>query len=431
MNINHIYIILLAISYKVNATVTLTPESHVLPAVVDTPDTPGTSSDSTINKDNIDWFIVPDSDLVCNKRNTDNCHPIDFEPESDWKEILPLQMIPAGLEIRMNLDTGLKEAKLKSLDAIDQHNDVLDTYEGSDDSALEKQITHEFSQIFKNLEDAVFVEDNLENLIDFSHDYKHGSKIIHNEQTFIMNQIKSKDVSDGVKDLYLRLITSCLRNNDPAKQMYFVKNVDYIVEQIPVWINESKVTFLNRAVNILQNVAYKASSSAQLIDNLEMLYMSTESQSIKIKILEIFADLELLISKQQEDPSQINFHFDPSKKSLIKRNAENRVNLESWFNEYAEKIQLESLDEFYVQKFLRAMIKFKNEDTSLKPDQTFIEWLAQESMDRFKELESSNDHQLETRDLEKESFSKELIRARHEIFGNKHASRVKMPLDEL
>ncbi|SGZ39093.1 uncharacterized protein HGUI_01293 [Hanseniaspora guilliermondii] len=429
MNINQIYIVLLAISYTAKATVTLTPESHVLPAVVDTSDT---SSDTITNKENIDWFILSDnSNLVCNKKDPANCHPIDFEPESDWKEILPLQMIPTGLDIRMNLETGLKEAKLKDLDAVNHHNNGLDTYEGDDSSVIDKQIIHEFSEIFKNLEDDVFVEDNLENLIDFSHDYKHGSKIIHNEQSFIMNQIKSKDVNDDVKDLYLRLITSCLRNNEPAKQMFFVKNVDFIVEQIPVWVNENKLKFLSRAVNILQNVAYKASSNAQLIDNLEMLYMTTENQSIKIKILEIFADLELLINKVQEDSSQINFHFDPSKKSLIKRNAENKANLESWFNEYAEKIQLESLDEFYVQKFLKTMIEFKNQDTDLKADNKFIEWLAQESMNRFKELENSNDHVLETRDLEKESFSKELIRARHEVFGNKHASRVKMPLDEL
>lgn len=126
MNINHFYIILLAISYTAKATVTLTPESQVLPAVVDTPDT---SSDNIANKDNIDWFVLPDnSGLVCNKRDTDNCHSIDFEPESDWKEILPLQMIPTGLDIRMNLETGLKEAKLKDLDAINEHENGLDTY---------------------------------------------------------------------------------------------------------------------------------------------------------------------------------------------------------------------------------------------------------------------------------------------------------------
>ncbi|EGZ23589.1 hypothetical protein PHYSODRAFT_310868 [Phytophthora sojae] len=35
-----------------------------------------------------------------------------FEPTHEWKEILPNQVLPAGLHIRVNLQTGKKEAKL-------------------------------------------------------------------------------------------------------------------------------------------------------------------------------------------------------------------------------------------------------------------------------------------------------------------------------
>ncbi|POM66580.1 Sil1 like protein [Phytophthora palmivora] len=35
-----------------------------------------------------------------------------FEPTHTWKEILPNQVLPAGLHIRVNLQTGKKEAKL-------------------------------------------------------------------------------------------------------------------------------------------------------------------------------------------------------------------------------------------------------------------------------------------------------------------------------
>ena len=35
-----------------------------------------------------------------------------FQPTSSWQAILPGQAIPAGLHVRMNLQTGLKEAKL-------------------------------------------------------------------------------------------------------------------------------------------------------------------------------------------------------------------------------------------------------------------------------------------------------------------------------
>jgi len=37
-----------------------------------------------------------------------------FEPEEDWKEILPGQHIPGGLDVRMNLQTGKKYARLMS-----------------------------------------------------------------------------------------------------------------------------------------------------------------------------------------------------------------------------------------------------------------------------------------------------------------------------
>lgn len=35
-----------------------------------------------------------------------------FKPTADWQTILPGQGIPAGLHVRMNLETGQKEAKL-------------------------------------------------------------------------------------------------------------------------------------------------------------------------------------------------------------------------------------------------------------------------------------------------------------------------------
>eukprot|EP00164_Ancoracysta_twista_P002118 GFYU01002795.1.p1 GENE.GFYU01002795.1~~GFYU01002795.1.p1 ORF type:complete len:433 (+),score=110.10 GFYU01002795.1:41-1339(+) len=41
----------------------------------------------------------------------ENDHPV-FVPEKDWKQILPGQMIPPGLDVRMNLSTGVKEARL-------------------------------------------------------------------------------------------------------------------------------------------------------------------------------------------------------------------------------------------------------------------------------------------------------------------------------
>lgn len=38
--------------------------------------------------------------------------PPDFIPTHEWQDILPNQAIPPGLYIRVNLQTGKKEAKL-------------------------------------------------------------------------------------------------------------------------------------------------------------------------------------------------------------------------------------------------------------------------------------------------------------------------------
>lgn len=47
--------------------------------------------------------------LICNSKS---CYPKVFEPTEEWKKILPEQQLPPGLDIRVNIDTGLKEAKL-------------------------------------------------------------------------------------------------------------------------------------------------------------------------------------------------------------------------------------------------------------------------------------------------------------------------------
>lgn len=405
---------------KVKSAVTLSPEQ--LPAVVqDQEEGIIANTEEPINKDNKDWHILPDSsNLVCDKLTGEICHPLTFVPKAAWTEILPLQQLPIGLDIRMNLETGLKEAKLRDLN-ISQEELAEDEY----DSLSE---LHEFTAMFESLKNNQGVVNTLEELIDFSHDYKHGSKIIQKEQNFIISKLKDSNTTDDVKDLYLRLLTSCLRNNPPAREIFFIKNVDFVVRSIADWVEQKKTLLLKRCVNILQNVAYKASPNVGLIDNLEMLYNQTTDVDLKIKILEIFSDLELLTEVEED---QASFYFNPQEKSIVKRNLDNKLNLESWFKEYCEKIQIDSLDELYLAKFLKTLVKFKELDSDLKTDEDFTKWIAQESMSRFSKLEDDKNNKLKSRDLEQELFDREFIRIRHEVFGNKMASRIKMPLDEL
>ncbi|KAI8812267.1 hypothetical protein BJ742DRAFT_768347 [Cladochytrium replicatum] len=52
-----------------------------------------------------------DSIEICATDNPNHCYPRVFQPSSEFAPILPGQEIPPGLHIRLNLQTGLKEAK--------------------------------------------------------------------------------------------------------------------------------------------------------------------------------------------------------------------------------------------------------------------------------------------------------------------------------
>ena len=61
------------------------------------------------------------SKLICHTKNPSECYPKMFQPTEEFQVIHEDQDIPAGLHVRLNLETGLKEAKL---------------YDGIDDDSL-------------------------------------------------------------------------------------------------------------------------------------------------------------------------------------------------------------------------------------------------------------------------------------------------------
>ncbi|MCJ1254442.1 hypothetical protein MMC24_002257 [Lignoscripta atroalba] len=50
--------------------------------------------------------------LICHTSYASDCYPKLFQPTTSFQVVRPFQQLPAGLHVRMNLDTGRKEAKL-------------------------------------------------------------------------------------------------------------------------------------------------------------------------------------------------------------------------------------------------------------------------------------------------------------------------------
>ena len=60
-----------------------------------------------------------DSDLICHTNHAAECYPRTFQPTTSFQIVHDDQNLPPGLHIRMNLDSGVKEAKLNEPD--DEH----------------------------------------------------------------------------------------------------------------------------------------------------------------------------------------------------------------------------------------------------------------------------------------------------------------------
>ena len=59
------------------------------------------------------------TDLICHTSHASECYPAIFQPTEDFQRIHDDQSIPPGLHVRLNLATGLKEARLNVPEADD------------------------------------------------------------------------------------------------------------------------------------------------------------------------------------------------------------------------------------------------------------------------------------------------------------------------
>lgn len=83
-------------------------------------------------------------DMICSQENSEDCYPKIFEPTGEFRIVREGQEIPPGLHVRLDVTTGLKEAKLNdpkeqnpALEglAVDSSMVVVESEEGSEDAA--------------------------------------------------------------------------------------------------------------------------------------------------------------------------------------------------------------------------------------------------------------------------------------------------------
>ncbi|GMG34863.1 unnamed protein product [Ambrosiozyma monospora] len=491
--------------------------------------------------------VIPEKDVICPDSDPLNCYPKLFQATSEWKVIKEGQMIPAGLEVQMDFETNVKQARLdpdaklnkkKGLSVLDsqplidggsgsgsqndgvdvgqvnlgsnagpgsdnyknknneynknvinrgqgelmvqsdQKKDLSDPYQGiptkntrqpkinynsgsranngnsnpNDGNSMKKNNNyHANDNSFESSMNYViqFVESpssghyddlmsSLEYLSDLSSDSDFGVSFVAQIQTvlkltglydsnmvnfgkeFGLNHVQY----DKVKELTTRCLSSALRNNAAAQKTlgnYLVDKSDFMTRLMAydsssdaedVLLLKRRLSVLGALITTPGSEYSKVFSQGGLKGKLLDLFYNVSDSSVKQRITEILEDLKLQgvqNVKRDEVPAE-----DTDLTKLAK---------------YTEEYLIETRDQPLQDerlKHLKRLQTIKQTDNgSFRASADFLNWLSDEI--------HSERERIGKRDLENvggDDHVDYLVMLRHEVFGNRLASR-KVYVDEL
>lgn len=378
--------------------------------------------------------MLPEDDLICPDGVEANCYPKLFEPSTEWRPVREGQIIPAGLQVRLSLDSDEREAKYVDNYA-DKKGSKGDNKEAGtyrkpkkhavaiveSETPLAKGIKY-IQELFKNGKIPRKIEygetlDHLNNLEESSSDIESGVLISKALQSLLYltglyddNNVRSFGMTfrqlNKVKDLSYKILASSFRNNHEAQ----LELLDHITD---------KVGFLNRLVNhddnalvlksrlgllgsILNNKKFDdAFIEGNIEKELLKMYGSSTEADVKNRILTILEDKHL--EKREEiESKESDFSHLQSDERYAKLLEAQLIKSNLYYDEDAK----------YFLNLLKSMKLRK--DKVFKASNPFLEWLTQE-INKAKESKSKRDNS--------DDFVNELILLRHEVFGNHLGSR--------
>lgn len=322
-------------------------------------------------------LIVRQREFICPNADPTDCYPAVFEPTSEWQPIREGQHIPPGLHVRLNMATNEREAKLD--EPGDSPKAEIEAVEPETDVSLV-----DFSSDSKTRE-------LLENLIELSHDIKHGVQFTHDRSIF--RALQKLAANEEYAEKAYRIMGACLRNNPEAVRNVLEKQPGSFLEHLfSVLRNRSTPEVIQkRVLGILQGLAADVSfrhdffsPDGQKLHGFEQLVavypaVGPLAQERIVNILE-----DLLLLKRDATP------HDAMSTMLQKRlvGCKSEVQTQIMFKTLAK------IHEGHVSK-------------------EFMHWLSEQS---------------EARKGDDTDFSLYLVDARHQIFGNPNAHRKGMEL---
>ncbi|AEY96641.1 FAEL340Wp [Eremothecium gossypii FDAG1] len=347
------------------------------------------------------------------------CYPRLFEALQDWSTIKEGQQIPPGLDIRVDLSTGKKQARLPTPNEASNMENGIQVVDDSSDYEFTKEFQLVRAQVASGAPDYNVVIKQLDDLVEYASDYTLGYKIITHEFTLLQELIFGQDVPISVKELSSRIIVACLRNNTPCLDFVNTRFPDFVRHLLQEAVEYGRQatdavearTQIKRYLSIVEPLLI---NEPQPINEeaLKQLY-EVNDQTVQLKVLLIMA--RLYKGRSHND--------DISKRSL------ESTDVQRWTTELSKAIQSKHLDDFHVRELFHGLYALKKEHgRAVKTYPTFLGWLAEETEARKQRMTQDK----QPRDLEQMEFDRLLIESRHMVFGNPMAHRIKnMEYDEL
>ncbi|QPG75255.1 hypothetical protein FOA43_002605 [Brettanomyces nanus] len=384
--------------------------------------------------------LSSDSELICPDFDPGNCYSRLFEPSTEWQMVKPGQVIPAGLDVRMDLgDSNSREARiLRSEDSADRVlardkavivADSPETIAGNPEDRQE--FTLALGTIIRLYDERSFAEVNekevegkLEILAELGSDIDFGVEIAMHADVFLAisgltdddefwKSIENNfDFKDRMQELGTLCLSSALRNNEEALKHFSESFVDMqeLLEKLMDASSNQKL--LTRRLGLLGALIVDDNIEEKMLlprNQLRLLnlYGDSKEKQLQSRILNVLEDLKLKRGQEEQE--------------LYAANDDERfAHMAQCQLERLDNIQGDEQGEILLYTLSKLAGKFK-----AQPE--FLNWLNDQI-----EIEKRNPIGVSKRDTSKgyTSHLDYLIELRHLVFGNRLGMR-KAYADEL
>lgn len=358
-------------------------------------------------------FALKD-DVICHGDN--DCYPRVFVPSTEWQPVREDQEVPAGLHVRLNMETNEREAKLlpkeesrsdSGLVAMDSNiedrqeeiREKIRQFKAEKDSTKSKERAqvkesefNDFSSAllaaldYDNHRDSVHLGKALDTLTELSHDREFGIKLTQDPQTFtLLLELAIKTNDPKIQDQIYRIFAASLSNN-PEGVANFIKNghtLSFLDTLFVVIHDEPNDVLQKRALGVVQGLAGLPQLVTKVSSSVLLSYsrLGVQARDRAVAILHDFG----LLDESDDTP-------DVKVSKYLQRA------LEQGFTG----------SDHQLRQFFTCLSEL-HEKASLQPSSSFMQWLSKEA---------------ESRKSDSSDFSNFLLEKRHTVFGNPNSHRV-------